>query len=163
MNQSNPYLPPQVSEADHLFATPPSGELPPEIFRIMAQTKPWVTFLSILGFIGTGCMVTGGLAVALLGAFAQLPSQLPGYFGLIYLVLGAFYIFPSLYLYRYGQGIGRLLKSGGVADLTVALHYQKSLWRFVGIFTVVLMVIYGLVIMGAIVFGVVSAMHGVGK
>lgn len=126
-------------------------------------TRPWVKFLAILGFVFTGLAILGGLGM--MAAFSLVPAKqgMPGFFGpvfgLIYILMGVFmYLIPCLYLLRYGQAIDGIPVSGQAA-LEQALDKQKSFWKYVGILSIVLIVLYVLVLLGvfaAIIFG---AMH----
>jgi hypothetical protein len=158
MNEFDPYQPPvsDLGRGAGMSAAGREGTVPPAVVELLRQTKPWVTFLAIMGFIGAGLIGLAGLAVMAFGA-AMGPKGLPWPFGLVYILLAVFDIFPSLFLFRYGASIRRLLEGGGVDALTDAIARQKSFWRLVGITTVVILGIYGLVIVGGIVVGVIAA------
>ena len=155
MNPQNPYQPPQALDVPYgsFSASGADTAVPPPILEAMRQTRPWVIFLAILGFIGTGLMILGGLVVMAMGGF----GKLPGAFGLIYVVLALIYVAPSLYLFRYGTGIGRLLERGGIDGLTHALVCQKSFWRLVGIMTLVVIGLYVLIFVGGMAAALIGA------
>src|SRR3954464_1086136 len=121
-----------------------AGAVPSQIMELLEQTKPWVTFLAVLGFISTGLMMLVGVAIA--ATMALQPKQgLPAAVGLVYVGLGLFYVFPSLLLLRFGGAIRRLTlggPAGGMEALTDVIRRQKSFWRFIGIFTLVMMGVY---------------------
>jgi hypothetical protein len=137
------------------------GAVPSEIVELLGQTKPWVTFLAVLGFVSTGLMVMVGLLLAV--TMAMQPKQgLPAAVGLVYVGIGVFYVFPSLLLLRFGTAIRRLMMSapaGGIEALTDVVRRQKSFWRFMGICALVMMGIYGLFLVGAFVYGIIKALH----
>jgi len=119
--------------------------------KFLNQTRPWVRFLSIMVFIGAGFMVIGGLAMLLLsmtgslvGAGSDTFGILPGQsviIGLIYVVLSILYIAPGIFLFRYATAI-KVLKSMRTSQaLENALKYQRSFWCYVGILTVICLVI----------------------
>lgn len=115
----------------------------------MSETRPWVTFLAVLGFIGAGFMVLAGLAMV----FAA-PAAMPGgsFLGLVYLIPAVLYAVGANILYRYRASIASLQAGYGVEALENALEHQKSFWRFTGLTTAVLLGIYALGIAGAVVF-----------
>jgi hypothetical protein len=155
-NPYDPYRPPTSADYAPSQPGPPGGgEVPPAILELMRQTKPWVTFLAVMGFIFTGLMVLGGLAVIAAGSVGK--DKSPAALGLVYLVMAPLYIYPSICLLRYGSNIGRLLTGGGLDELVEALRNQKSFWRFAGITMVVMLVIYGLIFVGAMIYAVVNA------
>lgn len=133
-----------------LFGTVPEGAL--EMLRL---TKPWVRFLSVLGFIGLGFALLGGIGVAVLSVLPvggkSFGPQMLG-FGVGYIALALVYLPPVLYLSRYASRIGRLLNSGSPEDLQDALKAQKSFWKFVGVLTLVMIALYALVFAGIAVF-----------
>ena len=117
----------------------------------LRQTRPWVLFLSVLGFIVTGIMVLFGVGFGLLGMAGGGGSVVGAGMGLLYIAISAIYFFPALFLWRYGSRIGGLMAGGQVQDLENALEAQKSFWRFTGILMAVVIVLYVAVIAGAIV------------
>jgi hypothetical protein len=149
MNPENPYQPPQAfADGPPPYMRTEGGDVPAAIMEAMRSTRPWVTFLAILGFIGTGLMVIAGLVIVSIGGVAKLPAPI----GLVYVVLALLYLAPSWALFRYGAGIRALLDQGGGMDrLTHALVCQKSFWRMVGIFTLVVMGLYALILVGGAV------------
>ncbi len=67
---------------------------------------------------------------------------------------GFFYLIPGVFLLRYGNAITRVPDSGQ-STLEDVLRRQKSLWKYVGLFTIVMLVTYVLLVIGIIVFAVV--------
>ena len=130
--------------------------------QALRDTKPWVTFLAIIGFIFSGLMVIGGLVfmvVFSVSHFAGGPG--PGFaaVGLIYVALGALYLVPACYLFGYGRAIKQFLSSGQAAAAEIALEKQKSFWKFVGILTAIFICIYVVILLGAAVVALVAGFH----
>ena len=161
MEPRNPYMPP----GSQLSAPPMSSVAGGEGVSAVAldhlrNTKPWVRLLSVLGFIGSAFMVIAGL-VFMVGAGAlgeQFKGALGVGMGAAYLLLALLYIYPSLCLWRYATSIQALLSTRRSVDLDTALGQQKSFWRFVGILTAALLVLYVVIIIIAIVAGAMGAM-----
>jgi hypothetical protein len=109
--------------------------------ELLRQTRPWVLFISILGFILAGLMVIGGLGVFAMEMMSG-GTGVPAWLGMAYIAFAAVYLFPSLYLCRYGMRIGSLLARGQVEDLERALESQKSFWRLSGIIVIAVIVVY---------------------
>jgi hypothetical protein len=152
-NLYDPYRPPSNVDYGGGPAAPPAGEagISEAILIVMRQTKPWATFLGILGFVGCGFMILAGIFMMAAGAFAPSRGPVPpAVFGLFYIVFSGLYVYPSLCLVRYGSSISRFLANPDQDTLAMALGEQKSFWRFAGILAVVLMVLYGLAIVGGI-------------
>lgn len=154
----NPYQPPAESPLDPRLSMPGSGtgEVEAAVMESLRQTKPWVMFLGVMGFIGAGFLLLGGGVVAVVG----LPD-VPGgrAFGLAYVAFAVVYVFPSLFLTRYAKAIRELLAGGGNEALAQAIEQQKKFWRFVGISMVVFMGLYFALI---VVFGTLGAMRAMG-
>jgi hypothetical protein len=150
-----------IQDAPAAFAGADSSpqQITPGIAEMLRQTRPWVLFLAILGFIGCGLFV-------LVGLFAMLASAASSYSRhsefallgmLIYLLLAVLYFVPSYYLLKYGGGIRRFLDSGQAAEMENALSYQKSFWRFVGIMTIIVLSIYLIVFLAMMIFAFSSS------
>lgn len=154
MNGQDPYATP-LSPLEGVGSGVPMGNVTLGTLEALQATKPWVRFMGVMGWIGTGIMVV----VALVIFFSGLASQdrgLPAAMGLLYLVLAGLYVPPTLFLHRYASRIGDLLGSNDAGDLEEALRAQKSFWKYVGIFTAVTLVIYALVFVGAIIWAAMA-------
>ena len=136
------------------------------IVNQLKRTRPWVLFLSIIGFLITALTGLGTLGIffgggsALLGMSGQqMPtnSALPIMgVGVIYLFMTLLYFFASLYLLKYATSIKQVINFGGSDNLEAALKFQASFWKLVGILTVVMMVF----MLIALVFGIGAAIMG---
>lgn len=156
-------------------AGPGTGEtgaatLTPQARQYLDQTRPWVRFMSIMTFVCAGLMVLLGLVMLVVGMVGGLAGgdhgglgRLGGAIGgglvaLLYLSLACVYIAPGLYLSRYAGAIRLLQTNCTAAVLEDALKHQKSFWRFIGILTII-GIIVGVIVMGlAVVAGVIGAM-----
>ena len=148
----NPYQAP-LSAVDQASIAYPRSDIPDPVADALRNTRPWVRFLAVMGFIGSGFMVLAGVVLLLAGSL----TKMPGWIGLVYLPLGAFYVPPSLFLYRYGGAIEIFLREPTMDNLGGALGHQKSFWRFIGIFTAAILVLYSLAIVVAVLVGVGAA------
>lgn len=150
---------PGIPTADASNPAPANAAAPRAAVVLLRQTRPWVLFLSILGFVGTGFMLLGGLLVSVMSALAPKEAGIPVWMGLIYVGLAAFYLLPSLFLFRYAASIRRLCDLGSEDALLEALGRQKSFWKLVGISTIVILCLYFLFVIGMMVFAVLMAKH----
>jgi len=118
------------------------------IRNALRATRPWTRFLSILGFIAAVLMILSGIAMLLGRNFWPMPPDAPALMltGTINVALSIFYLIPSVWLYRYSSAISRFLGGGGAIELGNALVYQKSFWKFVGILTLlsILLAVFGI-------------------
>ncbi len=134
------------------------------------QTRPWVRFMSVVTFVSAGFMALVGLVIFLASIFGGLASRETGGLGplvsaiggglmaLLYLALACVYIAPGMFLWRYASAIQSLKASATAARLEDALKHQRSFWRFVGILTVVAVVVCVLGVGLAILIGALGAM-----
>jgi len=130
------------------------------------ETRPWVKFLAILGFVGIAFMVLasfffmfGMSAMPARPGTQPLPAAFGALFGFFYLLFAALYFMPCLFLYRYSKAIAAIPGSGQAA-LEDALKNQKSVWKFWGILMAVMVCIYAFfLLIGVIVAAVGLAAH----
>lgn len=139
MSYDNPFASPS-SSSDGLPG-PSEGPVTPLVLAYLRETRPWVLFLSVLGFILSGLMICGGASMALVSMAGSAVGEFSGamgvVLGLVYLAMAAIYVFPSLFLWRYGSSISGLLATEDAEQLETALKHQRSFWRFVGIATAI--------------------------
>lgn len=126
----------------------------------LLETAKWGKFLAIVGFVMTGLMVIGGLFFSTI--FASIPGMtdnpaMPlgaGFMGAMYVIGGAFYFFPSWYLFRFATRTKDALLNYSTDTLTEGLENLKSVYKFWGIFTAIIVGIYGIIL----VFGLIAAL-----
>lgn len=131
----------------------------------LIQMSKWTKFLSIMGFIGAGFMVLVGLFFGtLMGAISKFqpssspfPGMLGGFMGFFYILIGAFHFFLSLYLYQFGDRVKTGVLFTDPLQLESGLGRLKTLFKVIGIVTIIFLAIYALVIVGVIVVGVIAA------
>lgn len=129
----------------------------------LEETRRWTHFLSILGFIGIGIIVVFGLfAGAIMTTMSNTlgapVDAFPGFMGFFYILMAALYFFPVLYLYRFGAKLKVALSSNDNTALTSAFENLKSHYKYIGIFTIVMIAIY-LVGFLFMIFAGVTAMN----
>ncbi|NOT48609.1 MAG: hypothetical protein HOP17_12770 [Acidobacteria bacterium] len=145
---------PYQNQTDSLSNIP----VTPLMIEYLRATKPWVRFMSVISFILAGLMVLGGLVMIVLPAGPGMERfGLGPMIGIIYILLAGLYVAPAYFLHQFASSIGNLMRGGGDVAMEAALGSQKSFWRFVGIMTLVVMVIYVLIFVFAILFGIMSA------
>jgi hypothetical protein len=67
--------------------------------------------------------------------------------------------FPSLYLFNFASKMKRAFQGNDQQVLTASLKNLKSFFKFYGIFTVVILSFYALIIIAAIVGAMVGRRH----
>jgi hypothetical protein len=130
------------------------GDVSQEVVELLRKTKPWVRFLSVLGFIALVFILLAAVAIVALptgpmGAMAIGPKLAAAG---AYILMGLLQFPALLFLSRYASRIKDLVNSGHPQDLEDALAAQKSFWKYVGIFTLVMIIVYILGIAAVLIF-----------
>lgn len=152
----NPFVSPQEAAAPGPVG-PAAGEsaITPRIRRALADTKPWVMFLAILGFILGGLVA---LLLLLMVVISLMGGSLQGMLFSLMVGLGpALYLFAAYHLLTYGLRIGGFLRGGSVRELESAMVAQKSFWKLVGMVTAIVLVLYLVLVMLMFAMGVFAA------
>jgi hypothetical protein len=113
-------------------------------------TRKWTMFLAILGFIGLALMLIGVVAIGallpLLGlGDASLGSLEITLMVVVLLLISALYFFPVLYLFRFSVHTKNAVETLSPEKLSQALKNLKSCFRFIGIFTIIIICLYILI------------------
>lgn len=162
---ANPYSTP----AANLYGSTSGGAIDgvaPSTVAMLAATKPWVRFMSVLMWIGVAFLLLGALgmgAVSMMGLAKQgKPSPFGGaeliVIAVIYGVMAFVYIYPAIKLWKYANRIGTLGSTRAVTDLDAALNEQRAFWKFIGIMTILMISLYVVAIIGFVAFGASAAM-----
>jgi hypothetical protein len=134
------------------------------ILNYLSETARWGKFLAIVGFIMCGILFLLGLILP--AYFNKMSSYSPyrqqnvfgsmgvGFIFFIYIIIAIIYFFPCLYLLRFSNSTKAALASNDQFKLTDSFRNLKTLFKYVGVVTIVILSIYALMI----VFGVISAM-----
>src|SRR5690349_1103025 len=109
--------------------------------RYLTEMAKWARLLSILGLILAVLMVIAGLVMALIGSsinsFAGLRGMGPA-IGIIYIVLGLLYMYPSWVLLKFASVMPSALKKSDQLLVNEALKNLNSCFRFWGILSVII-------------------------
>jgi hypothetical protein len=100
----------------------------------------WARFLAVMAFIFTGIIGIASLVI-LIAALSSGASYFIG-MGLGYMILTIIFIFPGLYLIRFAVSTEKGLKSNKQGEFDYGIENLKSLFKFVGIYTIVLVGVY---------------------
>ncbi len=100
----------------------------------------WARFLAVMAFVFTGIMGIASLVI-LIAALSSGVSYYIG-MGLGYMILTIIFIFPGLYLIRFAGSTEKGLKSNKQGEFDYGIENLKSLFKFVGIYTIVLVGVY---------------------
>lgn len=150
---------------DDIGRSEPAGlSINEQAYRFLKETAKWCSFLSILGFIGIGILVIialffGAMMASLssMGASNDFNAALGGgFFTVLYLIMAVLYFFPVYYLYKFSVNMKTALYKKDEETLTKAFEYMKSHYKFVGIFTIVMLSLYLLLLIVGLIGGLAS-------
>jgi len=131
-----------------------------EINAYLVETTKWGKFLAIMGYIGMGLLVLAGLFVMVgfsaLGEFAKMPFPM-GAFGIVYILIAVLYYFPVSYLQKFSDQAKQAVTMNDQGMLNSGFANLKSLFKFMGIFTIVVISLYALILVIAIPVALLAA------
>lgn len=130
----------------------------------LKETAKWGYFLSILGFIGIGFMVVLALFIGtifsaisgLSGTANSMGVLETGFISGLYLLIALLYFFPIYYLFKFSSNMKKAFKSNDNDLITTSFEYLKSHYKFIGILTLVFVVIYVLILLFSVLAGAVA-------
>ena len=150
-----------MDNLDHSSDSPSSIglSLTEQAKHFLSEAGKWGRFISIVGFVAIGLLVLVGLSAGAI--FGNLPGmeELPfpaAIFGVVYLVIAAIYFFPVLYLFRFSTKIREALNIKDEAVLQTSFENLKSLLKYMGIVTIVMLALYALIFVFAIIGGLLA-------
>lgn len=125
-------------------------QISPVSQNFLSEAAKWGKFLSIIGFIFCGFMaIAAFFAPALysrLTAFNQLSSEMSGVattiITVIYLAFAVILFFPCYYLNKFSVKMRLALQSVNQESFEDSLKNLKSLFKFYGIFTIIVLSFY---------------------
>jgi hypothetical protein len=116
----------------------------------MTEIVKWAKFLAICSFVGLGIMALFGAGMIIL-QFQGLGNKIQVVLmGIFYILMAALYLFPTLYLYRFATACGEAIKKFNEDIFEEGIENLKSLFRFTGILTIIILSLYAVGILSVI-------------
>jgi hypothetical protein len=106
----------------------------------LITSAKWARFLAIIGFVFTGFM--GIVSLFLLVTSLASGIRMLMLMAVVYIALTAVMIFPALYLIRFAGATEKGLNSNKQGEFDYGIQNLKSLFKFMGIYTIVLIALY---------------------
>jgi hypothetical protein len=147
------------------------GTLTEAMLIHLKGATPWLRFVGILGFISSGLVVLMGFSmmpfVSIMNrAWAEIPgfesfngvfsAAFSAFMVVLFIGAGLLLLFPSLYIFRFGEKIRSYLKTGADMELESAFQNNRSLWKFMGIICIIQLAFIPLLITGGIIAALVA-------
>jgi small-conductance mechanosensitive channel len=135
----------------------------PEAQEFLLETGKWAKFLGIVGYILAGLIVLAGLFfTAFMSAVPHIPTATPmpkflsSSLGFIYILLGVFHFFIARYLHQFGTRVIEGITYNNAETVSTSLGKLKSLFKLVGIATIIIISLYILVFIGVIIAAIIG-------
>jgi len=126
----------------------------------MLETARWARFLSVVGFIAMIFIVLSAavflFAGQLSGEFAYSQGERLG-IAIFYLLLILIFFYPMYALLKFSKLIKAAVLHTNQLEFDEAFRYLKNTFRFWGIYTIILLFIYGIAIVFALTIAVTSS------
>lgn len=124
----------------------------------LSETARWARFLAILGFVALVLMILIIIgALVFMGGENAETQMFPGMgvaMAIYYVIIAAIWFIPLLYLLRFSGAMRTALHGNDQQALNTAFHNLKSCFKFVGIVTLILLILSLL----GVVFGAIGIM-----
>jgi len=128
-------------------------ELSPEILDDLNTTRKWTTFLSVLGFILFGLMITASLAAGLFLTIFKVQEQQLGIpeslLLIILLASGIVYFASVLFLFRFSRSIRDAVQYLDRKKLAKGFRNLRLFFTITGITVIVYVIIYVIALIAA--------------
>ncbi len=133
-----------------------SNQLSIKSKNYLSEIARWSKFLAIVGFVMVGLMALGGLFAGVIFSSMAGGMNMPmesGMIGGVYVVIAIIYFFPVLYLYRFSSNMKQALITENSETIDNAFENLKSHYKFIGIFMVITLALYGVGLIVALLVG----------
>ena len=139
-------------------------QVSPQVQSYLTESAKWGKFLAIMGFILCGIMIFVSFLIPAIitnippynTMSSQLSSGVKVGMTALYLCFSVLFFFPAFYLYKFSSKMQTAVKGVSQENFGESLMNLKSMFKFYGIFTIILLAFYAL----AFIVGVVAAaMH----
>jgi len=124
-----------------------------KINEYLFEAAKWGKFLAIVGYVMMGLLVVlafvmmFGVSLLSKAAGTGFPMMM---IGMVYLVLAGVYFIPVTYLYKFSVQMKQAVESQDEGLYTSSFENLKSLFKFMGIFTIVMLSLYALALLIAV-------------
>ena len=154
--ESNPYQAPQTTAGSTETHSLVGVSVTTTMIEHLRKTRPWVRFISVLGFISIGLIGLAAVSMTLGVLFTGSLYEIGVMFipGVLYVGALVIYFISTLHLHRYASSLKKLLAEGGIKALEDALGYQKSFWKLAGILAIVMVGLGVLLMVFTVIMGI---------
>ncbi len=108
----------------------------------LISISKWMKFFFVMAIVSVSLTIMAGLTII---AFSSMISDIPDMpnfpfvtMGVIYMAVGALNLVPAIYMNRISKAAERTVESDDNNAMLDFLKNNKSLWKFLGILTIVM-------------------------
>ena len=121
--------------------------------RDLLSAAKWTKFLCIIGWTGVVLLVVLGILMSVLGSSFGLGNTFLGAgMGVLYLIMAALYIYPLIKGFQFANGTKAACLTDNENELARGFSGLRALLQFFGILTIIVLILYALVAIGACFF-----------
>lgn len=144
----NAYTPPASNVADRFGSL--SGAVSSGILEQLQRSRIWVLIVAIafllvalftiiagVGMLAGSSFMTGSPEIQAMGNAGLFKGM-----GIAYILMSVlFYLIPSILLFRYAGAISKAVNTADAFETEEALRKQAGFWKYVGIFTLIMLLL----------------------
>ena len=144
----NAYTPPSATVADRFGSI--SGAITPGILEQLRRSRIWVLIIAIAMLVAALFTTLIGVAMLAGSSFMMASPEMQAIgstgmvqgMGVFYILMSViFYLIPSILLFRYAGAISKAVNNASAEEVEIALSRQAGFWKYVGIFTLIMIII----------------------
>lgn len=127
----------------------------------IVETAKWSRFLAIIGFICCGLILLGAIGVGTVSNYAGsglasdfYAAGMGGFVVILYICLAALCFFPNLFRYQFATKALRAIRDNDQPLLVESLAKLKSLHKFLGILTIIMVSFFVLSILLQVMYAI---------
>lgn len=153
----NAYTPPASTVADRFGSI--SGAVSAGILEQLQRSRLWILIVAIAFLLLALFTIIAGVSMLAGSSFMTGSPEMQaignvGLFkglGITYILMSVlFYLIPSILLFRYAGAISKAVNSADAFETEEALRKQAGFWKYVGIFTLIMLILGAIGIIAAI-------------
>ncbi|MBP9197735.1 MAG: DUF5362 family protein [Saprospiraceae bacterium] len=126
--------------------------------KYLLETAKWAKFIAIMGFIGIGFMILIGIFMgAFMGSMATASEEFAAWgtgfsalMSVFYIGIAVLYLYPVLKLYQFADQTKKALAVNSTEGISLAFESQKSMFKFMGIMTIIVLGLYVILILAGL-------------
>ena len=135
-------------------------QVSPQAQSYLMESAKWGKFLAIMGFIFCGIMILVSFLIPAIitniPPYNTMSSGMREWITVLYLIFSVLCFFPAFYLYKFSSKMQLAVKGMSQENFDESLMNLKSMFKFYGVFMIILLSFYAL----AFIVGIVAAaMH----